>query len=242
MDGTDDPDDETKERARPEVPETQPAAQPPAPPLWAAPQNAQQPPPPGPQSPQPGPQSPVGAPQAPPAPPGYGGPVPPGGWHQPQPTAFTPPGELASWGSRVGATLLDGLILTVSLVVVIAVIAGLAAVNETVALVIGIPLGIAAFAGWFVYAPYFMRREGARNGQSLGKQIVGIRVVRDNGVPMTFGPAFLREFVVKTLLFGTVGGAFFLSLPLLLDYLWPLWDDQDRALHDMIVTTHVVRP
>lgn len=242
MDGTDDPDDETKERARPEVPETQPAAQPPAPPLWAAPQNAQQPPPPGPQSPQPGPQSPVGAPQAPPAPPGYGGPVPPGGWHQPQPTAFTPPGELASWGSRVGATLLDGLILTVSLVVVIAVIAGLAAVNETVALVIGIPLGIAAFAGWFVYAPYFMRREGARNGQSLGKQIVGIRVVRDNGVPMTFGPAFLREFVVKTLLFGTAGGAFFLGLPLLLDYLWPLWDDQDRALHDMIVTTHVVRP
>jgi hypothetical protein len=27
----------------------------------------------------------------------------------------------------------------------------------------------------------------------------------------------------------------------LLDVLWPLWDDQDRALHDMVVSTHVIR-
>ncbi len=27
----------------------------------------------------------------------------------------------------------------------------------------------------------------------------------------------------------------------LVDYLWPLWDDQNRAIHDMIAETRVVR-
>jgi uncharacterized RDD family membrane protein YckC len=31
------------------------------------------------------------------------------------------------------------------------------------------------------------------------------------------------------------------GLYLLLDYLWPLWDRENRALHDMIARTHVVR-
>ena len=65
-------------------------------------------------------------------------------------------------------------------------------------------------------------------------------MVRDTGEPVGFGYAVLRELVVKTLLFGVVGG-FFASIPTLLDYLWPLWDDENRALHDMIVKSHVLR-
>jgi uncharacterized RDD family membrane protein YckC len=30
-------------------------------------------------------------------------------------------------------------------------------------------------------------------------------------------------------------------LPWLLDNLWPLWDGENRAIHDMIVSTHVVK-
>jgi uncharacterized RDD family membrane protein YckC len=90
------------------------------------------------------------------------------------------------------------------------------------------------------YAPLLMARDGAQNGQTWGKQIVGITVVKDNGERVTMGFAFLREFVVKNLLFGWVGG-FFLYIPTLLDYLWPLWDDTNRCLHDMVVSTHVVR-
>ena len=26
----------------------------------------------------------------------------------------------------------------------------------------------------------------------------------------------------------------------LIDYLWPLWDGENRCLHDMVVSTHVV--
>ena len=69
---------------------------------------------------------------------------------------------------------------------------------------------------------------------------MGIRVIRDRGEPMDYGWALLRQFVVIVLLFGVLGSVFF-SIPILLDYLWPLWDESNRALHDMIVSTHVVR-
>ncbi len=238
-------DDEATEPTGPEAPPP-PAQDPPAP-LWSAPRHAQ---PPqgqsGPQSPAPGgPQSPApGGPQSPqappPAPPGYGGPVPPGGWQQPAKPAPVLPGELASWGSRVGAQLLDGLIVTVAIIVVVLIIVGVVAANEIAGIIVGIILGLAAVAASACYGAFFMKRPGERNGQTLGKQIVGIRAIRDNGEPFGFGQAFLREFVVKGLLFGSVG-SFFLYIPTLLDYLWPLWDDSDRCLHDMVVTTHVVR-
>jgi uncharacterized RDD family membrane protein YckC len=168
--------------------------------------------------------------------------VPPGGWQQPVgPPAFQPvPGQLASWGSRVGAALLDGLIVVVAIAVLVALIVGAAAVNNVLGIVVGVILGLAIAALYVAYGAYFMARSGPRNGQTPGKQAVGIRVVRDNGKPFDFGNGLLREFVVKILLFGWVGG-FFFSIPPLLDVLWPLWDDQNRALHDMIVSTHVIR-
>ena len=100
--------------------------------------------------------------------------------------------------------------------------------------------GLAYVVVALLYAPYLMARPAEHNGQTLGKQWVGIRVSRDGGQPFDIGQGLLREFVVKGLLFGTVGG-FFLYIPTLVDWLWPLWDDQNRALHDMVVKTHVVK-
>ena len=47
-----------------------------------------------------------------------------------------------------------------------------------------------------------MGRQGEHNGQTWGKQIVGIRVIRDSGQPVTSDLPLPREFVVKGLLFG----------------------------------------
>ena len=91
-----------------------------------------------------------------------------------------------------------------------------------------------------LYAPLLMMREGKHNGQTLGKQLVGITVVRDNGQAMNFGWAALREVVIKGLAVG-IASSIIPILPWLLDVLWPLWDDQNRALHDMAAQTHVVR-
>jgi uncharacterized RDD family membrane protein YckC len=181
-----------------------------------------------------------GAPQ----PPGYGGPVPPGGW---QPPPLTESGSgwrglpLASWGSRVAAAVLDGLILTVPVVVLVAIVVAIVAAGSDVgAAVVAVIVFLAYLVAAIFYAPVLMAREGPHNGMTWGKQIVGITVVRNDGQSVGMAFAFLREFVVKNLLFWGVG-SFFLYIPTLIDLLWPLWDDENRCLHDMIVSTHVVR-
>jgi uncharacterized RDD family membrane protein YckC len=46
--------------------------------------------------------------------------------------------------------------------------------------------------------------------------------------------------VVKALLVGFIS-SFTFGLAWLLDILWPLWDEENRALHDFVVNTRVVR-
>jgi uncharacterized RDD family membrane protein YckC len=141
----------------------------------------------------------------------------------------------ASWSSRAAAAVIDavvGLVLPIAAAALVGASAGDSA---------GVVLLLAAFGfAWLVYAPAFMARRGKRNGQTPGKQMVGIRVVRETAEPITYGYALVREFAVKQLLIGVIGGLL-LYLPLLLNYLWPLWDADNRALHDMVASTRVIR-
>jgi uncharacterized RDD family membrane protein YckC len=161
--------------------------------------------------------------------------------------------ELASWGSRAGAAVLDALLL-VALWIVLLVpgIVVLVATSSDVAggVALGIGILVALVLG-ILYGPFFMQREGEHNGQTLGKQWLGIRVVKVSGERVGWGLAFVREFVLKGLALSVAssvasGLTFFLLgiggiAPYLADYLWPLWDDQNRAIHDMVAETRVVR-
>lgn len=222
----------------------------------------------GPQSPRPGsggPGQPVGAPAAPEAPrppdagpqspsgypaaPGYGGPIPPGGWQSPPlaPQAFGYGGQLAGWGRRLGASLLDGLIITLPALLIM----GMLGIGVVGAGASDSEVGVVALIGALivtaliitivslVYAPLLMMRGGERNGQTLGKQVVGIRVVRTSGEPVDFLWAALREVAVKNFGVGITSSATF-GIAFFVNYLWPLWDDQNRAVHDFIVSTRVV--
>jgi uncharacterized RDD family membrane protein YckC len=93
-----------------------------------------------------------------------------------------------------------------------------------------------ALAGLLLYGPLLMGRAGPRNGQTLGKQALGIRVVCDDGRPMAFGRGCVRELLGKALL-----GAATAGLWTLLDVVWPLGDGRRQALHDKLATTTVVR-
>lgn len=179
----------------------------------------------------------------------YGDSVPPGGWNQPiaqPPVPFA--GRYASWWSRVGAALIDGLIVSlpailIGFLIVGGVVAAFAGSEGAgiVALIVGVLvyLVLLLLIG-ALYAPLLMKRDGKANGQTWGKQALGIRVVHVDGRPMTFGSAALREIAVKGLL-GSVAASFTFGIAALLDALWPLWDDQSRSLHDMVVNTRVVR-
>jgi uncharacterized RDD family membrane protein YckC len=168
--------------------------------------------------------------------------VPPGGWEQP--IAQQGPGwhgrPLASWGSRLAAYLIDGLILLVPVIVLTVIIVAIAAGSDTGAVVTGIVGFLAYLVAAFLYAPLLMAREGPRNGQTWGKQMLDIRVIRDSGEHMTFGWAALREIAVKGLVVG-IASSIIPLIPWFLNFFWPLWDDQNRALHDMVASTHVVQ-
>ncbi|HEV3479992.1 MAG TPA: RDD family protein [Gaiellaceae bacterium] len=143
--------------------------------------------------------------------------------------AAAPPSDgertYASWGSRVGAYLLDTLIIVVPLVVLIIV----AVAVDVWALILLGYLGTLVVP--FVYFTYF---HGGASGQTPGKRALGIRVVSDDAVQtIGYGRAFGRYAI--TVLFS------FFFIPLLLDYLWPLWDTKNQALHDKVVSSVVVR-
>jgi uncharacterized RDD family membrane protein YckC len=78
------------------------------------------------------------------------------------------------------------------------------------------------------------------NGKTVGKRIVGIRVVRAGEEPMTWGRAAMRELVMRGLVIGLIGTITF-GIAGILDVLWPLWDKQNQSLHDHGAETWVVR-
>jgi uncharacterized RDD family membrane protein YckC len=177
--------------------------------------------------------------------------APQGGWEQPileQRQAAWIGQPLASWGSRVAAWFIDLLIVAVPATIIfwtlVAGAIGLSGAGADAgfwALVGGAILSVLMFAVIaLIYAPATMARQGLHNGETWGKQLIGIRVVRDSGQPMDFWTAALREVVVKGLLVG-FASTIIPFIPWLLDNCWPLWDDENRALHDMVVSTHVMR-
>jgi uncharacterized RDD family membrane protein YckC len=192
----------------------------------------------------PPPPPPTTAPEAPgyvtTPPPGAGGP----------PVAATAPGALvgqqvlAGWWRRVGAQVIDGFIIGLGgILLLVAITApfsiGFFADDDfgIVSLVVGLLFAIVCVSiVALLYAPALMART---NGKTLGRMATGIRVVRANGKPIDFGFAMLREVAVKALLFGTAG-AITGGLAYLADVLWPLWEEENRALHDFVVDTRTV--
>ena len=149
---------------------------------------------------------------------------------------------LAGWGRRAGAQIIDGIIITIGALVLFAVLAALGLTVDTdggaAAFVVAAIVSVLAFSVVaLLYAPLLMART---DGQTLGRMALGIRVIRAGGERMTFGFAMLREVIVKSLLVGVLASATF-GLAWLLDILWPLWDEENRALHDFVVNTRVIR-
>jgi uncharacterized RDD family membrane protein YckC len=173
--------------------------------------------------------------------------VPPGGWQQPLPQA--PPiqrSQLAGWWPRFFAYLIDALIVGIPATIILGALIGLGvgvgdSTSGLVAVIVTFLLvSLAVTVAALLYAPLLMRRPGERNGQTWGKQALDIRVVRTNGLPFDFGNGAFREIVLKAIGVG-IASSFFFGIPALLNFLWPLWDDDNRALHDMAAQTRVVR-
>ena len=128
---------------------------------------------------------------------------------------FGGPVRNAEWGTRASGFLID-----FAAVIVVGVIASF----------IGGPLVVVVqllSLGWVLYNSCYL--QGA-TGQSVGKRVVGIKLVRaDTRQPVGFGLALGRQFchIVD-------------SIPLFIGYFAPLWDEKKQTFADKIVGTVVV--
>ena len=83
----------------------------------------------------------------------------------------------------------------------------------------------------FVMVAFVYLRALAKSGQTWGRRIVGIKVVRtDNGQAPGWGKAIGRT------LFSYISSWIFY-----LGYFWMIWDDQKQTWHDKVADTYVVQ-
>ena len=77
-------------------------------------------------------------------------------------------------------------------------------------------------------------------GQTPGKQLVRIRVMRVDGTASDWSWTFVREFGVKFVLFEVAADVVTLGLAAVIENLWAFWDKDRQTLHDKIMKTVVV--
>jgi len=96
------------------------------------------------------------------------------------------------------------------------------------------------FVGWFIWSLIVYGR-----GQTPGKQLVGIYAasVDDPERRLSWGSMFLREIVMKLLVFGGFLAIVTSGIVWVLDYLWALWDGSghNQTLHDKVIKGSVYR-
>jgi uncharacterized RDD family membrane protein YckC len=143
---------------------------------------------------------------------------------------YAPPGRLADWPVRVGASLLDTLLLVIP-----SIAGGLAALvidgNKDE---LGAGGGIAMIGGFLVaFGVWVWNRivRQGRTGQSFGKKAAGLRVVdAHTGQLIGMGKNLGREVCAQ--IFNQL---------CVLNVLWPLWDDKQQTWHDKVAGDVVVR-
>jgi uncharacterized RDD family membrane protein YckC len=149
--------------------------------------------------------------------------------------------ELAGRGVRLGAALLDGLI--AGLFVYVPLLIGLGSSLATIAtnpeailpLLLG-AAGLAALVGLIIWGTItFILVK--RNSQTIAKKILGIKVVRSDGSPITLARIFFLRNVVNALIgfIPFVGGIYSL-----VDHLF-IFADSRQCLHDKIADSIVIK-
>jgi uncharacterized RDD family membrane protein YckC len=147
--------------------------------------------------------------------------------YPPAPYGATSSMQLASWGIRVGAYLLDFALTFVGYLVIGALAFGAASMGSR-GLILGV--SVIGYAAMVAFTIWNMCYRMGTTGQSLGKKWVGIKIVGiETGAPIGFGSAFVRQ------LCHILDGFFFIG------YLFPLWDERKQTFADKICNTLSVR-
>lgn len=173
-------------------------------------------------------------PAAPPPPPGP--PAAQGGWGAASmpgvPEGYGAPVPYAEWIKRVGGYLVDMAVLVPGYLVAFVGATMAGAQDNSAVSGVGIFIALVGYAAVLGLAIWNMIIRQGRTGWSIGKQVIGIRLIGEaTGQPIGPGMTFVRAL------------AHILdSLPCYLGYLWPLWDAKRQTFADKIVGSVVLQP
>lgn len=134
----------------------------------------------------------------------------------------------AGFWKRYASYFLDSVVVSVVNIPISLIFNGIGAVsgNESVALVMSL---LAMVAGLALGVAYYAGFHASAGGATLGKMAVGIKVVRGNGERLTLGRGIGRYF-----------GFLLSSLTLMIGFIMAAFTERKQALHDMICDTVVV--
>jgi uncharacterized RDD family membrane protein YckC len=139
------------------------------------------------------------------------------------PYSATPGAAYASWLIRVAGYLLDWVIFVVPAIIVVVI--GLAIGHG-----FGQALAALAYIAAFGFSIWNIVFRQGKTGQTIGKQIVGIRLIREiDGQPVGPGMSFVRQLTHVLD-----------SLACYLGWLWPLWDAKNQTFSDKLCSTVVI--
>ena len=164
-------------------------------------------------------------------------PPPPTWSSQQQVAANAAVGPPAGFWIRFLAYIVDAFVLMLALLVIGGVVVGLVVAfagskgeGSEVAIGAGVVLALLVYfvVGWL----YEALLTSGPHGATLGKQAVGVRIVRADGAPLSFGRATGRHFL-KMLVTPMV--------PLAIGYLLAGFTSGKRALHDFMADTMVIK-
>ncbi len=171
----------------------------------------------------------------------------------PPPPSAPPPGYIpygtgapavsnfATFGARLGAYLIDAIVLAIFEVpAIIAILAGpreirVCTINNEVSLcnvptgstiALSVGLGFIALLVWTV-----LYCKKVSTGQSWGQKVAGVRIVdAQTGTSISAGKVFVRQIC-----------RIFSQWICFLGYLWMLWDSRKQTWHDKMIGTVVVK-
>ncbi len=153
-------------------------------------------------------------------------------------------GQYAGFVSRAAALVMDIVILIIGVIIINWLIAlpltfffgvnieNCAAMTGNAPRFIQAFCRVINFAWWVVAvaaAPVYFTFMFATSGQTIGKYVMGLRVVRVDGRPMSVAKGFLRQL-----------GYFISLIPLGLGFFWVVVDDRRQGFHDRLVGTVVI--
>ncbi len=142
-------------------------------------------------------------------------------------------GNIVDIGPRIGAVILDTIVIVVIFVILAAIIAVIGYAAATTGRGFGLLFGIPFMAGMFLLPIlYFAFFEAYMNGQTPGKMLVKIKVVKVTGEPIGLGESLIRNIlrIIDELPF------FYL-----LGFILIMTNDKKQRLGDMAAGTIVVK-